>query len=106
VISYTVNDTAPVLSFILQQDGIVIDLTTALSVQFKLLKPSGAVVTKTMTIDVAPTTGRVSLSWGVGELSEAGTCYGEVFITWPSSVIQHGEYRLPVYVRAEYGEAF
>jgi hypothetical protein len=100
--TYTQNDTAPDLVFDCIQDGSALNLTGALAVLLTLAKPSGAVVAVAMTIDVTPTTGRVSYTPVAGTFDEVGDYECDVKITYANSNSQHCVSPFLIRVRAEH----
>lgn len=101
---YTVGDTKPDLIFELQADGDALNLSGA-NVTFTLRKPSGAIVTRPLTVtNVA--TARVEGSFAYGDLDESSDdpMMGEITVDWGSSLIQHSQEPVEVYVRPEYTE--
>lgn len=97
------NNTKPDLTLVLKRGGVAVNLTGA-TIAFKLKKPSGATLTKSMTIQGDPIKGKVACSWGAGDLDEAGEHTGEVVVTFSGGAVQNSKYALPVYVRAEFQE--
>jgi hypothetical protein len=103
VITLVQNNTKPDLELNLKARRKAFDLTGA-TVQFKLKKPSGAILTKAATISEPATLGRIVVAFGVGDLDEAGECLGEVVVTKTGNIIQNSKYAIPIYVRREYEE--
>lgn len=105
MIVFTKNDTKPELVFELRADGDVLDLSDVASVEFKLQKPSGTVVTRPLTVTNL-LTGRVEGSFASGDLNEASDdpMFAEIVVTWDSGAVQHSEEPIEVWVRDEYQE--
>jgi len=101
---WVIGDTKPDIVLDLEQDGEPLDLTDA-TVVFRLQKPSGAVVERTLTVTSAAA-GRCEGSFGIGDLDETGRMEAEVVITYSGGDVQHTEDAIPVYVRDEYQEVF
>ncbi len=98
------GNSRPQLVFHLRRGGSAIDLTSAVSVAFKLQKPSEAVYTETATVEDADA-GKISVDLDPAELDETGWHYGEVQITWAGAALENSMRRFDIYVRPEYGEA-
>jgi hypothetical protein len=103
VIVLVKNNTKPDLTIALKRGGVKVDLTGA-TINFKLKKPSGAVLIKAMVLVGAATNGKVALSWGAGDLDEAGECQAEIQVTYGDGAVQNSKYAIPVYVRDEFQE--
>jgi hypothetical protein len=105
VIVFTKNDTKPELVFELRADGDVLDLTDAASIALKLRKPSGEIVTRTLTVTNL-TTARVEGSFSAGDLDESSDdpMFAEIVVTWDSGAVQHSEEPIEIWVRDEYEE--
>lgn len=97
------GNTKPDLALALRRGGVAVPLAGVTSVTFKMKKPSGAVLTKSMAITDA-VKGKVSLSWGEGDLDESGKCLGEVVVDFGSGAVQNSKYAIEVYVRDEFQE--
>ncbi len=88
-----VGDTLPIIQAVLQDaDGNIANLTGYTLMQFRYkLRPNGAMVTRTATIDVAAT-GEVSYTWVSGDTTAAGvfdhewvgTAAGGEIQRWPT----------------------
>ena len=102
MIEYTVNDTKPDLVLSLVADGEAVPLDDVLAVTLNVEKPSGATFQVAMTVDQAQSL--VSATFASGQLSEEGTYYADVLIVRNDTSRQHALRRLPILVRAEYGE--
>ena len=96
------GNTKPDLVLALRRGGVAVPLTGA-TVTFKLKKPSGAILTKAMTVSDA-LKGKVALSWGSGDLDESGACIGEVVVDYGAGAVQNSKYAIEVYVRDEFQE--
>ena len=105
MIVFTRNDTKPELVFELRADGDVLDLSDVASVQLKLRKPSGDIVTRTLTVTNL-LTARVEGSFVAGDLDESSESpmFAEIVVTWDSGAVQHSEEPIEVWVRDEYEE--
>lgn len=102
MLRYTKGDTKPDYTFLVQRNGDPVDLTDAQSVQFKLSKPSGAVVTRVLAIVGSAVDGEATGTWAAGDLDEAGEMWGDVVITWNGGDVQHGQDPVRVLVREEF----
>lgn len=103
MIRLVVGNTRPSLNFQCVAGNRPINLTGA-TVQFKLKKPDGVVVTRSLTVVDAPN-GRVSGNFGVGDLDQSGTQYGELQITFVDGGVQNAEEPFELIVRPEFFEA-
>jgi hypothetical protein len=99
-----VGDTKPDLNFRVKRAGEPVNLTGC-TVLFRLRKPSGAVVEKTLSIVGDATTGRVAGSFGIADLNESGKMLGELVVLFADGTVQHAIDPFDVTVRAEFGEA-
>lgn len=103
MISLSVGDARPQLTFYLRKAGAAIDLSAATGVDFKLEKPTGAEATWAAEIDDAES-GQITVTPVAADLDEAGWHRGEAVINWGGGNLQHSLQRFDIYVRAEYGE--
>lgn len=94
------QDTAPKFQFVVERDGLPINLTGC-TVQFLIQKADATTVTKTVTVTSA-TTGECEVALINTDTNQAGQCYGELKITFADATIQHARHRLPFYVRSVY----
>ncbi len=80
------GDTNPKLvGTLVDEDGVVIDLTTAASVKFFMTDPGSGtnkVDGTAATILSPPTAGRVSYAWLVADVNVAADYDGEFEVTW------------------------
>jgi hypothetical protein len=104
VIRFTKGDTSPDIVLELIEDEGVVDLTGVLAVTLKMLKPSGAEVSRVMVVSAPATAGVVKYTPVAADFDEAGVFYGDVKITHANATVQHAAERLPIYVRDEYGK--
>jgi hypothetical protein len=88
------GDTDPAIEVTLRDSsGVVINLTSAASVQF-IMREKGqsrrtpAKVNAPAVINAAPTTGKVSYSWAAADVDTAGTFDAEWEITWNNGKIR------------------
>lgn len=104
MIVLVVGNTKPDINLQVRRAGVPVDLTDALTVSFRLKKPSGVIVEIVLSVtDVA--NGKVSGNFSPGDLNEGGLCYGELVIDWGSGEIQNSRDPFEVYVRPEFAEA-
>jgi hypothetical protein len=105
VIVYTKNDTSPDLIFLLEADGEPLPDLDDATVVFKLRKPSGAIVARTLTCTNL-LTARVEGAFAAGDLDESSDepMPAELVVTYASGRVQHSEEPLEVWVRDEYTE--
>lgn len=98
---YTVGDTQPDLVLDLVAGGAAVSLTGALAVILSMTKPSGESVSRAMTIDSTPTTGRVSYTPVADDFDEEGDFACDVRVTGASGTFQHLLRPFTIRVRAE-----
>lgn len=104
MIRYVIGDQKPDLVFQLVQEDGVTPLSSIASCTFKLRKPSGAVLSKSLSL-ADGTTQRWEGSFGVGEVNESGEMLAELVAVDATGKTQHSIDAIPVYVRPEFVEA-
>jgi hypothetical protein len=101
MLDYVKNDTKPDFRFEIERENEAVPLAAAVSVTFKLYKPSGAVVARTCAVVGDGSTGAVVGTWTPGDLNESGEMYGDVSIDWGGGNVEHGLAPVRVRVREE-----
>ncbi len=78
------NDRRPVASTVLTRGTVIVDLTTATSVTFKMrpIRQSVLTVDAAAVIDPTPTTGAVTYQWAVGDTDIPGSYKAEWEVLW------------------------
>lgn len=102
MLRYAVGDTDPDFTLFLERDREPVkNLDLAERVDFKLYKPSGAIVTVQLAV-VSAEKGQVQGAWSSSsDLDESGQMYGDVVITWSAGQTEHPIAPVRVLVRAE-----
>lgn len=94
------GDTAPSIEAVLSVEGVVIDLTNATAVRFKV---AGLAIDEPAVVEDPPTAGRVRYDWATDDANQVGVFDAEFEITWTGGGIQTVPNRdyIKIYVTAD-----
>jgi hypothetical protein len=92
-----VNDTPIIRLTIYDQDGVVVNVSSASVKQIAFIKPSGAKLTKTAAFTNAGIDGKIEYHFLASEMNEAGNWKAKAKVSLPpSDSYTSGDYVFPV----------